>query len=185
MIYNLLLLFIGNLKIASTWVDWLTIKDCNNYLPTNLASEINSIGLHCRIVDSSLLSDWLTRSWLVQTLTKSAGSQVQICEWLIFPTLPLNYEQIGIFFFKQNLQNVSELRHALFMTKFTLDNFSFQDNYTDNEKYPLPWFRKYVSKLVFKPAKFQTNFFVVHQLSYEMKPCVNVLGFLVKHIIFW
>ena len=65
LIYKFLLLFIGNLKIASTWVNWLTIKDCNNYLPNNLASEINSIGLHCRIVDSSLLSDWLTRSWLV------------------------------------------------------------------------------------------------------------------------
>ena len=38
LIYNLLLLFIGNLKIASTWIDWLTIKDCNNYLPNNLAS---------------------------------------------------------------------------------------------------------------------------------------------------
>ena len=58
LIYNLLLLFIGNLKIASTWIDLLTIKDCNNYLPNNLASEINSTGLHCRIVDSSFLSDW-------------------------------------------------------------------------------------------------------------------------------
>ena len=72
--YNLLLLFIDNLKIASTWVDWLTIKDCNNYLPNNLTSEINSTGLHCRIVDSSLLSDWQTRSWLVKTLTESAES---------------------------------------------------------------------------------------------------------------
>ena len=42
LIYNLLLLFIGNLKIASTWIDWLTIKDCNNYLPNNLALEILS-----------------------------------------------------------------------------------------------------------------------------------------------
>ena len=58
LIYNLLLLFIGNLKIASAWVDWLTIKDCNNYLPNNLASEINSTGLHCQIVDSSFLSNW-------------------------------------------------------------------------------------------------------------------------------
>ena len=57
LIYNLLLLFIGNLKIASTWDDWLTIKDSNNYIPNNLASEINLTGLHCRIVDSSLLSD--------------------------------------------------------------------------------------------------------------------------------
>ena len=41
LIYNLLLLFIGNLKIASTWVNLLAIKDCKNYLPNNLASEIN------------------------------------------------------------------------------------------------------------------------------------------------
>ena len=41
LIYNLLLLFIGNPKIASAWVNWLTIKDCNNYLPNNLASESN------------------------------------------------------------------------------------------------------------------------------------------------
>ena len=80
LIYNLLLLFIGNLKIASSWADWLTIKDCNNYLPYNLASEINSTGLHYLLVDSSFLSDWQTRSWLVQTLTESTGSQVQICE---------------------------------------------------------------------------------------------------------
>ena len=65
LIYKLLILFIGNVNIASTWVDSLTIKDCNNYLPNNLASEINSTGLHCLIVDSSLLSDWSTRSWLV------------------------------------------------------------------------------------------------------------------------
>ena len=80
LIYNLLLLFIGNLKIASTWVDWLTIKDCNNYLANNLASEINSTGLHCLIVDSSFLSNWPIRSWLVQTLTKSAEIHVRICE---------------------------------------------------------------------------------------------------------
>ena len=86
LIYNLLLLFIGNLKIASTWADRITIKDCNNYLPNNLASEINSTSLHCRIVDSSLLSDWPTRSWLIQTLTKLAEIQVWIYEWLIFPT---------------------------------------------------------------------------------------------------
>ena len=40
-------------------------------------------------------------------------------------------------FLKQNLQNVSELRHALFMTEFTVENLSFQDNYADIEKYPL------------------------------------------------
>ena len=57
LIYNFLLLFIGNLEIASTWIDSLSIKDCNNYLPKNLASDINSTGLHCRIMDSSLLSD--------------------------------------------------------------------------------------------------------------------------------
>ena len=80
LIYNLLLLFIGNLKIASTWADSLAIKYCNNYLPNNLASEINSTGLQSWIVDFSFLSNWQTRSWLVQTLTESAGSQVQICE---------------------------------------------------------------------------------------------------------
>ena len=58
LIYNFLLLFISNLKIASTWADWLTIKYCNNDVPNNLSSEINSTGLHCLIVDSSLLSDW-------------------------------------------------------------------------------------------------------------------------------
>ena len=73
LIYNFLLLFIGNLKIASTRIDWLTIKDCNNYLPNNLASEINSTGLYFRIVDSSLLSDCLTRFGLIQTLTESAN----------------------------------------------------------------------------------------------------------------
>ena len=52
LIYNLLLVFISNLKNASTWIDWLFIEDCSNYLPNNLASEINSTGLHCRIVDS-------------------------------------------------------------------------------------------------------------------------------------
>ena len=62
LIYNLLLLFIGNLKIASTWIDRLSIKDCNNYLPNNLASKINSTRLHCRIMDSTLLSNWSTRS---------------------------------------------------------------------------------------------------------------------------
>ena len=45
------------------------------------------------------------------------------------------------------------------------------------------WFCKDVCKLIFRPAKFKTNFFVVHQLSYEMKPCVDVLGSLVKHMI--
>ena len=65
LIYNFLLLFIGNLKIACTWIHWLTIKDCNNHLPNNLASEINSTSLHCRMVDSSLLSDWPTRCWLI------------------------------------------------------------------------------------------------------------------------
>ena len=30
------------------------------------------------------------------------------------------------------------------------------------------WFCKYVCKLIFRPAKYQTNLFVVHQLSYEM-----------------
>ena len=57
LIYNPLLLFIGNLKIASTWINWLPVKECNNYIPNNLASQINSTGLHCRIVDSSLLSN--------------------------------------------------------------------------------------------------------------------------------
>ena len=80
LIYNLLLLFIGNLKIATTWADWLAIKDCNNYLPNNLASEINLTILQSQIVDFSFLSDWHTISWLVQTLTESAGSQVQICK---------------------------------------------------------------------------------------------------------
>ena len=80
LIYNPLLLFIGNLKIASMWINWLTIKDCNNYLPNNLASQINSTGLHCLLVDSSFLSDWQIISWLVQILTESAKSQVQICE---------------------------------------------------------------------------------------------------------
>ena len=64
-ISNFLLLFIGNLKTTSTWVDWLSIKDCNKSLPNKLASEINLTGLHCLIMDSSLLSDWPTRSWLV------------------------------------------------------------------------------------------------------------------------
>ena len=41
-------------------------------------------------------------------------------------------------FLKQNLQNVSELRHALFMTEFTVVNLSFQDNYADIERYPFP-----------------------------------------------
>ena len=41
------------------------------------------------------------------------------------------------FFFK-NLQNVSELRHALFMTEFTVENLSFQDNYADTGMCPLP-----------------------------------------------
>ena len=71
LIYKLLLLFIDNLKIATTWADWLVIKDYNNYLPNNLASEINLTGLQSRIVDFSFLSDWQTRSWLIRTLTKS------------------------------------------------------------------------------------------------------------------
>ena len=41
-------------------------------------------------------------------------------------------------FLKQNLQNVSELRHALFMTEFTEKNLSFQDNYVDTKKYHFP-----------------------------------------------
>ena len=41
-------------------------------------------------------------------------------------------------FLKQNLQNVSELRHAMFITEFTVQNLSFQDNYADTAKYPLP-----------------------------------------------
>ena len=41
-------------------------------------------------------------------------------------------------FLKQNLQNVSELKHALFMTEFTVENLSFQDNYADTGIYPLP-----------------------------------------------
>ena len=39
-------------------------------------------------------------------------------------------------FLKQNLQNVSELRHATFMIEFTVENLSFQDKYADTEKYP-------------------------------------------------
>ena len=66
LIYNLLLLFIGNLKITSTWIYRLAINGYNNYLPTNLASEINLTSLDCRIVDSSLLSDWSTRSELIR-----------------------------------------------------------------------------------------------------------------------
>ena len=65
LIYNLLLLFIGNVKISSTWIYRLAINGCNNYLPTNLASEIISTRLHCRIMDTSLLSDWSTRSELI------------------------------------------------------------------------------------------------------------------------
>ena len=57
LIYSLLLLFIGNLKIDSRWIYRLAINGYNNYLPTNLASEINSTCLYCRIVDSSLLWD--------------------------------------------------------------------------------------------------------------------------------
>ena len=57
LIYNLLLLFIDNLKIATTWADSLAIKYCNNYLPNNLASEINSTGLQSRIEDFSFLLD--------------------------------------------------------------------------------------------------------------------------------
>ena len=45
-----------------------------------------------------------------------------------------NYEQMGIL--KQNLQNVWELRLALCMTEFTVQNLSFQDNYVDTEMYP-------------------------------------------------
>ena len=41
-------------------------------------------------------------------------------------------------FLKQNLQNVSEIRHALFMTEFIMENFSFQDNYADTGMCPLP-----------------------------------------------
>ena len=40
-------------------------------------------------------------------------------------------------FLKQKFQNVSELRHALFMIEFTVNNLSFQDNYADTDKYPL------------------------------------------------
>ena len=59
--YKMLLLFIGNLKIATAWADLLadllSIKHCNNYLPNNLASEINLIELRCLLVDFSFLSD--------------------------------------------------------------------------------------------------------------------------------
>ena len=41
-------------------------------------------------------------------------------------------------FLKQNLQNVSDLRHALFMIEFTVENLSFQDNYADIGMCPLP-----------------------------------------------
>ena len=41
-------------------------------------------------------------------------------------------------FLKQNLQNVSDLRHALFMTEFTMENLSFQYNYADTRMCPLP-----------------------------------------------
>ena len=80
LIYKMLLLFIDNLKIASAWADWLAIKDCNYYLSNNLASEINSTGLCCLLVDFSSLSDWQTRSRLVRPLTNSAESYVLICE---------------------------------------------------------------------------------------------------------
>ena len=86
-------------------------------------------------------------------------------------------------FLKQNLQNVLELRHALFMTKFTMENLSFQDNYADTENILCQWLCEDVGKLVFRPAKFQKKFLVVHQLSYKMKPCVDVLGSLMKHMI--
>ena len=41
-------------------------------------------------------------------------------------------------FLKQNLQNVSELRHALVMTEFTVENLSFQGNYVDTGMFPFP-----------------------------------------------
>jgi len=41
-------------------------------------------------------------------------------------------------FLKQNLQNMTELRHALFMTEFTVENLSFQDNCADTGMCPLP-----------------------------------------------
>ena len=78
LIYNLLLLFIGNLKIASTWIYRLAINGYNNYLPTNLASEINSICLHCQIVDSSLLSGWLTETELLRTRVLSSDMDLQV-----------------------------------------------------------------------------------------------------------
>ena len=61
LIYKLLLLFIGNLKIASAQTDLLadllSFKHCNNYLLHNLASEINSIELRCLHVDFSFFSN--------------------------------------------------------------------------------------------------------------------------------
>ena len=50
---KMLLVFIGNLKLATAWVDSPAIKDCNYNLPNNLASEIISTGLQSRIVDFS------------------------------------------------------------------------------------------------------------------------------------
>ena len=39
---------------------------------------------------------------------------------------------------KQNLQNVSELKHAFCMTQFTMQNLSFLDNYADSGMCPFP-----------------------------------------------
>ena len=41
-------------------------------------------------------------------------------------------------FLKQNLQNVLELRQALFMPEFTVDNLQFQGNYVDTGMHPFP-----------------------------------------------
>ena len=38
-------------------------------------------------MDFFFLSDWQTRSWLLETLTESAGDQIQICELITFSNI--------------------------------------------------------------------------------------------------
>ena len=45
---------------------------------------------------------------------------------------------MGIFVLKKKLQNVSELKQALFMIDFIVQNLSFQDNYAATGMCPLP-----------------------------------------------
>ena len=49
---------------------------------------------------------------------------------------------------------IETFKIALCMTEFPEHNLSFQDNFPDTGMYPLPWFCKYVCKLIFRPAKF-------------------------------